>query len=71
MALKTNVPALPSRRAVLQALLTFAGAGVLTAMVSTTRFSRASAGGRALGLSLGARALALDGKRLVLEIAGD
>ncbi|MFN3624981.1 MAG: hypothetical protein ACK4TP_13080 [Hyphomicrobium sp.] len=71
MALKTNVPALPSRRAVLQALLAFAEAGVLTAMVSTTRFSRASAAGRAVSLSLDTRALVLDGRRLVLEIAGD
>lgn len=69
MALKTNVPALPSRRAVLQALLAFAGASLLTAMVSTTRFSRAGAGGRALGLSLDARVLVLDGRRLVLEVA--
>lgn len=70
MPLKTFVPACPTRRAVLKALLAFAGGGLLTAMVPTTRSNRAKAAGRAASLSLDTRALVLDGRRLVLEIAG-
>lgn len=71
MPLKADVPATPTRRAVLKAFGAIAGAGLLTATAPTTGSNRAKAAGRAAGLSLDTRTLTLDGRPLVLEIASD
>lgn len=71
MALKPDVSVSLTRRAALQTLLAFTGAGLLTAILPGAKFSRAQAAGRSASLSLNARALTLGGKRIVLETASD